>query len=186
MKLRQIISLLTISWVVFTIQNGSRWAEAAARTGDGALPALKSTDRPPVSELTPRDLYRYCDRNLEELRTRAHDMVGEAQLKFVDRNEIRENQKQNRRQFSDVQSHLGQFFPGLTAQQLHGIYNRIHQLERWRTQVDDRLNAMDQVIEAPVIDQGRLIEESRLTERAIRAYQLHFHRMGEELGIRGR
>lgn len=186
MKFRRTYSLLALPLSFFFVHCSAQMAwGAAGQAGDGVSEARETADQQPASELTPRDLYKHCDRTLDTLRTSAHGLVREAQVKYVDLNEIRETQKQTRERFNNLLKNQGQLYNQLSAEQLHGVYKRTHQLEVWRGRFENYLNTIDEIVAAPKVDHHRLIEQSRLAERAIRAYQLHFHELGNELAIDG-
>ncbi len=130
-----------------------------------------------------RSQYRICNQSLEKLRDRSRDMAEATAAPSINTETVSRNQNQIREHFRSLEQYRAELYQGLSQQQRKNAQQRMRQLDQLRDRIQRHLNAIDQTIGAPNLDKHRLVEEARLTERATRAYQLHFHELGDEIGM---
>lgn len=172
--------------LVLVLSSGLCFAQPVGRAG---LPDSGAQEQLQRAQTEGNNLqvddYRFCGRTLEKLRNRSRDVVHASTARFIDIETVRQNQQQMHEQFDRLEEHRIKLHGGLNPEQQNAVLARVGQIDRLRDRIRYHLTTIDQIIAAPSLNRNRLVEEARLNERAIRAYQLHFHEMGDELGMSG-
>lgn len=131
------------------------------------------------------DEFGFCSRILDKLHNRSRDAVQASAAKLIDIENVSQIQQQMRQQIESVEEHRLKLYSGLSPEQQNTVRVRVHLIDLLRDRIQEHLSAIEQLTASPRVDRHHLIVEARLNERAIRAYQVHFHEMGDELGMSG-
>lgn len=130
-----------------------------------------------------RDQYRTCTQDMDQLRTRARDMVRATDGSNFNVEKARQQQAQFREQFQSMQQQHQQFMSGLDQEQKSAMQNRIRNMEQTQSRINTRLQEMENELNSNNINQQRIRDHARYLQREMQRLQNEHRAMGEDLSL---
>lgn len=120
---------------------------------------------------------------MRQSRDGARAMTRSARASQFNVDEARRQQTQMQEQLRATQQAREELNQGLSEEQQLAVRQRNERMQQMHQRVQERLQALDRELAGPNIVAQRVADESRNTEREMKAYQNEFREMGKDLGL---
>lgn len=168
---------------------GQRQSRPRAQQGRSTGSAQGQMDRDRIRQqlhthatTQQRDQFRTCTKDMNQLRTRSRDMVR-ATGKGFNVGNARQQRDRFQEQFQAMQQQHERMMNGLDPAQRSAMQNRIRNMDQIRSQVQTRLQEINQELGADSPNRQRVQEQARFIEREMQRWQKEYRAMGEDLSL---